>query len=85
MFFPQEFKGTHELMIEMEDELNYVTKEGFKSAHDDAADTISMLAVMNAWKPSQDTGMVESKDSGLWSDARFSDDNEEGGIDSYLA
>ena len=48
-------------------------------------DTISMLAVMNAWKPSQVTGMVESKDSGLWSDARFVDDNEEGGIDSYLA
>jgi len=84
MFFPVEFKDTHPLMIEMQDELNYVTKEGFKSAHDDAADTISMLAVMNAWKPSQSMEITKNPSSGIWENSKFSDDNNEGEIDSYL-
>lgn len=85
MFFPEEFRGKQPLMIEMEDELKYVTKEGFKSAHDDAADCISMLAVMNAWKPSHEDGMKKDAKSGLWADHRFDDDDNTGsGIDSYL-
>ncbi|AUR97260.1 hint domain protein [Vibrio phage 1.238.A._10N.261.52.F10] len=36
MFFPEELRDSDPLMIEMEDELRFVSKEGFKSAHDDA-------------------------------------------------
>jgi predicted phage terminase large subunit-like protein len=84
MFFPSEFRNSHPLMIEMEDELKFVTKQGFKSAHDDALDTVSMLSVMNAWKPTHDSKMVKDEVSGIWDDHRFRDDNTVGGIDSYL-
>lgn len=84
MFFPQELRGNDPLVIEMEDELRFVTKDGFKSAHDDASDTISMLAVMNAWQPSTDIDMVQNKSSGLWEDSRFSEENDYSSTSSYV-
>lgn len=84
MFFPQEMRGTDPLMIEMEDELKFVSKEGFKSAHDDAADTISMLSVMNAWKPSHEASMVQNPDSNIFEDPMFSDDDDTSSYSSYV-
>lgn len=84
MFFPEEMRGTDPLVIEMEDELKFVSKEGFKSAHDDAADTISMLTVMNAWRPSHDSKMAKSDDSGIWTDDFFGDDDDDEGFGSYV-
>ena len=66
VFFPQEWKGKHELMIEMEDEITNASKAGFKSAHDDAADTLSMLAVMKPWKPTVEMNMVQSSEDDMW-------------------
>ena len=85
MFFPEEFRNEHPLMIEMEDELRYVSKEGFKSAHDDAADTISMLSSMNAWQPSQEIALKYNPDNNIWEDARYADDSSgDGGYGSYI-
>jgi len=80
-FFPIEWKGEHELMIEMEEELSNVTLQGFKSKHDDAADTVSMLALLNTWKPSE--AAVQKQDSsGLWEDEVEEDVNDR--LNSYI-
>ena len=84
MFFPEELRNSDPLLIEMEDELRFVTKDGFKSAHDDAGDVISMLAVMNAWQPSSEIQVEYNKDSGLWEDPRFSDENDYSSTSSYV-
>ena len=51
MYFPKEAKETPP-MLEFLEELNLATVKGFKSKHDDCIDTISMLALLNSWKPS---------------------------------
>ena len=53
MYFPVEMK-TSQVIGEFTEELRMAMITGFKSKHDDAIDTISMLAYMNPWKPSQD-------------------------------
>ena len=45
--------------------LRSVTVDGIKSKHDDALDTVSMLALMPVWLPSSDTGLKQGKD-GIW-------------------
>ena len=67
IFLPEEWRGSHELVIELEDELTSVTNEGFKSKHDDAGDTVSMLSVLKPWKPSAET-IVKKDSSGIWQD-----------------
>ena len=51
MWLPKELKEG-ELLVEILEELQFATGEGFKSKHDDAADMISMLIDMNPFKPS---------------------------------
>jgi predicted phage terminase large subunit-like protein len=48
--FPEELKESAE-MIEFIDELTSVTPSGFKSAHDDCADTISQLPLIEYFVP----------------------------------
>jgi phage terminase large subunit-like protein len=62
--FPIEKKNTLE-MIEMMEELSLVTPAGFKSKHDDGADTISQLPLLNAWKPSEEAPMSQ-EEGGVW-------------------
>lgn len=50
-WMPEDLKD-HPLIVEMVEELRYATEQGFKSKHDDAADTVSMLLDMNPFKPS---------------------------------
>ena len=53
-------------MVECMEELSLVSAGGFRSKHDDFLDTISMLGMMNIWKPS-DTNLERLEDeSGLW-------------------
>ena len=52
IWFPEELKDSDELK-EMMVELQLATIKGFKSKHDDQLDTISMLAELNTWKPSE--------------------------------
>jgi len=54
MYFPAELRHTRP-MQECVDELTLASPAGFKSKWDDFIDTISMLGVMNAWKPSEMT------------------------------
>jgi predicted phage terminase large subunit-like protein len=60
MYFPKEAKNTKAL-IEFMDELGLATIKGFKSKHDDCIDTISMLALINAWEPSYVSPSVHYK------------------------
>ena len=66
MFFPTEKKMEPPLQEAM-NELSLVSVSGFKSKHDDFADTISMLSSLTPWKPSEEAPMVQSDNGGgMW-------------------
>ncbi len=58
LWLPKELKDK-DLVQEIMEELRFVTGEGFKSKHDDAADMISMLNEMNAFMPSVEAGATK--------------------------
>ena len=80
MFFPQERKESAEIQQAM-NELTLVSKQGFKSKHDDFSDTISMLSVLSPWKPSAEV-------SGGFTDGVYEIDDDDHlgntGMSSYL-
>lgn len=72
MFFPLE-KKNEVPMLEAYNELSLISVSGFRSKNDDFIDTISMLSVMNPWKPSEEAIPVESEtEKGMW---EFEEDN----------
>jgi predicted phage terminase large subunit-like protein len=75
MYFPVEARETKAL-VEMLEELSLAALTGFKSKYDDAIDTVSQLAYLNAWKPSEASTMVkEGGSQSPWSvDNEFDDD-----------
>ena len=76
ILFPSELEHTPE-MTEILEELRLATRKGFKSLHDDAIDSISMLTSLNIWLPSAPTDTSEfNPDSGLWEDEDDEDDFE---------
>ena len=82
MYFPVEMRDSMVLKEGM-NELSLISKHGFKSKHDDFIDTISMLSLMNAWKPSEDVIVSKTTDDRLWD---FDEDIDEGtdDLDSYI-
>ena len=64
-YFPEQQKYLPE-MVECMEELGLVSAGGFRSKHDDFLDTISMLGMMNIWKPSNDSDDGYKDESGLW-------------------
>lgn len=64
IYFPVEKKHGPELTEAM-DELTLVSKRGFRSKHDDFCDTISMLPLLNAWKPTEEVAMSKNE-SDMW-------------------
>jgi phage terminase large subunit-like protein len=64
MYFPMELKNTP-AMLEYVNELSLAAVSGFRSKNDDCIDSISMLSLMKAWKPSEEAPVTES-DGGLW-------------------
>ena len=82
MHFPIEMKESIE-MREAMNELTLVSASGFKSKHDDFIDTISMLANMNVWKPSEDAPMSKGE-SDVYDIDDYDDLGEDAGINSYL-
>jgi len=80
MHFPEEMKNSN-IMKEAINELTLASISGFKSKHDDFIDTISMLSVMNVWKPSEETVMVKSGGSQYWD---IEDEEEVVNLDSYI-
>lgn len=79
MYFPEEMKNT-EIMIEAMDELGLITLNGFRSKHDDFIDTVSMLPLLNTFKPSFYGDVDENVlDGDLWDNG-----SESSSIDSYI-
>ena len=65
MYFPEELK--HEpIMCEAMVELTLAAANGFRSKHDDFIDTISMLSVMQAIKPSKTESFEYSETDKVW-------------------
>ena len=85
VWFPEDLKDTPELQ-EAINELTLASVKGFKSKHDDFIDTISMLGVMNPWKPSGagSTEVTVDVDHALnrWPDEE--DDDDITGMDHYI-
>jgi len=82
VFLPEERKGSPEIVEAME-ELTLVTIKGFKSKHDDWIDTVSMLASLNAWKPSETGDISMNQTTGVYE----LDDDDDDDIDrmgSYI-
>ncbi|TXH15231.1 MAG: hypothetical protein E6R03_07520 [Hyphomicrobiaceae bacterium] len=75
VYFPVEMKQEFP-MLEMMNELSLAAISGFKSKHDDCIDTISMLASLKPWKPSEDTSLVSASDSSEGDEWELVDDNE---------
>ena len=64
IYFPIE-KKTGPVLSEAMNEITLVAVGGFKSKHDDFLDTISMLSLLQPWKPSEEATM-QQKDDGMW-------------------
>ena len=63
--FPEDQKDSEEVR-EIINELSNASKSGFKSKHDDFIDTVSMLSVMDPWKPSEGTVVSENPQTGVY-------------------
>lgn len=68
MYFPIERKKEAP-MVEMMNELSLASVSGFRSKHDDAIDTVSMLSSLVPWAPSEEAPMIPSepdRDGNTW-------------------
>ena len=67
IFLPIE-KKADPAVVELVTELSLVAVGGFKSKHDDGIDTVSMLASLRPWKPSEEAPMTPANGSvgDLW-------------------
>jgi len=81
IFFPEERRESPEIQ-EALTELSLAAAGGFKSKHDDFIDTISMLASLKAWKPSEVSPSPEDDDNDIWGDDL--DTQVEAALDSYI-
>lgn len=81
IMFPEERKGSPEIQQAI-NELTLVSKQGFKSKHDDFSDTISMLSVLSPWKPGE-TGDMTLKDD-IWDLDDDDDYNSNTRMSSYV-
>ena len=81
MFFPVELKES-ELLLEGINELQLVSIGGFKSKHDDFLDAVSMLGLMEPWKPSGEVEMTHDRARNYYEHDDF--DKPSSSIDSYV-
>jgi predicted phage terminase large subunit-like protein len=81
IFFPEERKESNEI-AEFMTELRLASPAGFKSKHDDAIDTISMLSSLTVWKPSQQATMTYDQDIDVWDVEE--EDSHGGNLSSYI-
>lgn len=65
IYLPEERKTSPEIR-ECLEELQLTSPAGFKSKHDDFIDTISQLASLNAWKPTETVPLQKDNDSDIW-------------------
>lgn len=67
IYFPEELKSSAPIQ-EAINELHLAAANGFRSKKDDFIDTISMLGVLQAWKPSEVTPEPDKDDLKFWED-----------------
>jgi len=79
MFFPEEMKDTP-VMVETMNELALISKAGIKSKHDDCIDSISQLASLTTWRPSEAIPLVKDSHD-VW---EIEMEEELSRIDSYV-
>lgn len=80
MFFPSEMRTSAIMKLFME-QLRFVTVSGIKSK-DDCIDTISQLAMLKPWKPSEASQQLTRNDDGIWeAEEQVSD---ESALSSYI-
>jgi predicted phage terminase large subunit-like protein len=79
VWLPEDMKESAPIR-EAVNELTLASVKGFKSKHDDFIDTVSQLAELNPWKPSQVTPTPNAEDK-YWPDEIESEDIV---LDSYL-
>ncbi|MDO5926324.1 hypothetical protein [Acinetobacter baumannii] len=68
--FPLEMRN-HPALKELILEIRQAAVGGFKSKHDDGIDTVSMLALMDPWKPSEET--YEDDEGDIWGESTQAD------------
>ena len=73
MYFPEEMK-LEKPMVEMMEEIKLASGNGLKSKHDDAIDTVSMLAAMSVFLPSEEAPMQYVESSGIFEMAKAVED-----------
>lgn len=82
IWLPSELRDSQP-MLQAIDELTKVSIKGFKSKNDDFSDTVSMLASLDAWKPSDmSENFVHNKETDIWE--LDTPNNPNHSIDSYL-
>ncbi len=82
IWLPEELKDSAEL-VELQLEISLATLKGFKSKHDDQRDTITMLAELNTWRPSEVSTVEDEEDHTLGSSMWDIDDTSRKGDSSY--
>jgi predicted phage terminase large subunit-like protein len=82
IWYPEEMK-TNPVVMEHMEELRLAAPNGFKSKKDDCIDTISMLAVLKAWKPSEELNFKQTEgDNDIWE--LDIDESTNGNLSSYI-
>ena len=81
MHFPQELKESP-IMNEFMEEFRLIAPSGFRSKHDDCIDTVSMLPLLETFRPSPAV-VFEESDSGIWS-PRDEEDDMGSALNSYV-
>ena len=80
-FFPEE-KSNEIALVELVSELRLACLNGFKSKHDDAIDSISMLGMMRITHPSAEVSMKQNSVNSVFS--LGTDDNQPTNLSSYI-
>jgi predicted phage terminase large subunit-like protein len=80
IWFPKELASDPRI-IEFMEEIRLVSVAGFKSKHDDAADTISMLLSLKTWLPSEAAPSKDGTIRDYWDDG---EDDDADSINSYI-
>ena len=80
MYLPDDMRDNKALQ-ELLEELKLASHSGFKSKHDDAIDTVSMLALMQTFRPSE-VGIAVEKNSVYY--VQDTDSNNNNSLSSYI-
>lgn len=64
MFYPEQLR-TNSVVAAHVEEITMATMLGYKTKHDDCGDTVAMLPLIGAWRPSEAVAMVQNE-AGIW-------------------